>query len=657
MVKNTKHSSLSKDILFLSIVIVFILLLASLWVAYQSYEDYADINIAQLENESIRVDRSLIVEIKNLSYLVESLGRRISQINDRDAEEISKLLRSFDNNADGNQDVFSWINQHQMISISSNQGVLAKPIDISDRDYIKKALTDPWNIQIGRPILARVSNRWVLPISMGMTDYNGKHIGAIVANLDIKKLTQEIEKELGKSTSSYSILSKTLISLTEVNHSEDKLSNEDILHVKKLVDIDTSKRKTGVLSKASLFKQNNSFAVYESSDKYPYIIVIGHENSLHSTNLVKMLLPRFVELTLNALFLLFILWLVRGRVLEPVEMMSDALSEMLKGKNYNVKIPNAPVEIEELSEKIKTLDSYIIERERIMHEVMLKNSLLLKVKDSAQVMNKVRTQFLGKIAQELSGPVHLIQDYTESIVDQRYGPIANGEYVKQAVEVMKNSRELKQMISDIKSISELDQDGLIISDRPVNVSFVIHKTIRSFMDQPINRNIDIKLRQDDALPFLVIDEGRLGQILLNLFAGAASQLSNAGTMVLECFVDSSEFVSDREYVFMLKYNVHNDDYEDENKLITGKNTVLASGKKSTDAPLLINSEGINLELTRMLVSLYQGEMKTKISTNKVCRIYIRFPASRIRDEAEEVVINEDGEEIAVESVTGAGDGI
>jgi len=32
----------------------------------------------------------------------------------------------------------------------------------------------------------------------------------------------------------------------------------------------------------------------------------------------------------------------------------------------------------------------------------------------------------------------------------------------------------------------------------------------------------------------------------------------------------------------------------------------------------------------MLVSLYQGTMEVKTSSNRICRIYIRFPESRVK---------------------------
>ncbi len=136
-------------------------------------------------------------------------------------------------------------------------------------------------------------------------------------------------------------------------------------------------------------------------------------------------------------------------------------------------------------------------------------------------------------------------------------------------------------------------------------------------------SLDISLTWME-LPKLIIDEDRFNQILVNLFTSAAAQLSPGSAMVLECVTDKNEIGED-EFVFMLKYNLLVQDNPDIDQV---RRIQLVS--EHENAPLLIRSEGINFALTRMLVSLHQGEIETQISNNHVCRVYMRFPASRIQ---------------------------
>ena len=79
---------------------------------------------------------------------------------------------------------------------------------------------------------------------------------------------------------------------------------------------------------------------------------------------------------------------------------------------------------------------------------------------------------------------------------------------------------------------------------------------------------------------------------------------------------------------MLKYNMG---LADEVALNQRERVVMSTAINSHEREHAspIRSEGINIALTRMLVSLHQGSMETRISPNQVARVYIRFPAARI----------------------------
>ena len=89
----------------------------------------------------LRIDRGLIVAIENASYILESVGRQIQSTND-ESENIAQLFFSFAKTEGPTRAIFSWANKDQMITVSNNLGVLDKPIDISDRDYVKKAIAE-----------------------------------------------------------------------------------------------------------------------------------------------------------------------------------------------------------------------------------------------------------------------------------------------------------------------------------------------------------------------------------------------------------------------------------------------------------------------------------------------------------------------------------
>lgn len=618
----SSQTSLSRDFILMSVVIVFMLLVVSVWIAYETFDEHSDRTITTLENEATQIDRSLIMEIRNASYLLESMGRQISQFGPDKLSQISRLLRSFNHNQE-NRDIFSWIDARQRVIVSSKDGIRKKPVDVSDRDYVKKSLAEPWQIQIGRPILGRVSNKWVLPISMGLTDYSGTHIGTLLISLDIQNLTHELQREIRKKGISFAILSKTLTPLTEVYEKNGDLNT--LLPVEKLSGIDFDAKPKGIVTRAQLFDERSYFALYQASRLFPYVIMMSYDGRLSTEEISGLLWPKLVLVCLIGAFLVFALWLIRTRIIRPVEWLSEITSDVTRGKPFRPLPEQSSTEIEFLADQIKKLTQFITERERVEDELLVKNTYLKRVKETAQLVNRARTEFLESLASELDKPVDTIREAAEAMKDQHFGPMGNETYLRSAFDIYKSSTELKQMIADILSVSALEQGILILHEKPVNVSFCIHRAIRHFHEQPQYRHIDVKIRVDEHMPKLIIDEDRFNQILINMLIGAATQLAPGSSMVLESAIEKGESGAD-EYNFMLKFNIlkiaPNSDLEKLRRL------QLVSDRGNA-SPVFIRSEGINLALTRMLVSLHQGSMEVQISQNNVCRIYIRFTEKRI----------------------------
>ena len=69
--------SLSRDFALLSGLIVFILLMVSVWVTVETYQAHSDRIIKQMEGEATRVDRAMIIEIERASYLKTPWGVRL----------------------------------------------------------------------------------------------------------------------------------------------------------------------------------------------------------------------------------------------------------------------------------------------------------------------------------------------------------------------------------------------------------------------------------------------------------------------------------------------------------------------------------------------------------------------------------------------------
>lgn len=109
-------TSVTRDFTVLSVVIVFIAVLASVWVAYETFVDQSRKIGHELETEAERIDRAFHSEIERASYLLEAIGRQIIQRGTNDKTIIAQMLRSYDTNNDF-YSVFLWVDDNQQLSL------------------------------------------------------------------------------------------------------------------------------------------------------------------------------------------------------------------------------------------------------------------------------------------------------------------------------------------------------------------------------------------------------------------------------------------------------------------------------------------------------------------------------------------------------------
>lgn len=591
---NTRtQPSLSRDFALLSLFIMFILVLVSIWVTVETYDNYERDRVKQMESEALRLDRGLIVEIENASYILESVGRQIQATNDR-AENIAQLFFSFAKTESPKRAIFSWVNKDQMITVSNNLGVLDKPIDVSDRDYVKKSIAEPWKVHIGRPIEGRLSHTWILPLSLGLTDKNGTFLGSVIVALDTESLGNDISRSIKDSGIRF-VITNLSFTLLAQSPSAEKFFSEHF-DLNKLAAIDFDKKSSGQYSSASLFDSSKIYSYYERSSQYPYIIFLGLDASHNAKELRKLLVPRLFQLFVIAIFLLFVLWTVRKRIIHPVIALTDQTAAIMRGDAFDATM-RGPLEIEQLAHEIKRLYEYIEERRRVEAELRTKNAELSRIKEAAYVTNQVKADFFAYVGQELTEPVEAILDQIETLKDQHFGPIENQKYLISAASIHAQARSLITMLEDIKSISKAETGLLSLNESDVDLTFILQKTIRIFREKQ-GSHVEVAVDINN-LPRLRGDELRIKQLFLSILTSLGEQADNGDTIR----VTSSLKAQELSLSFSHTANV---------------GTHGGRGRY-----------GIDLALARLLIAMHQGSLETKTLQDRVTVITLRFPAIRV----------------------------
>lgn len=619
--------SLSRDFALLSAAILFILCIISLGVTYSTYTHHAKGVVQDMEKESLRIERALATEMESASYILSALGKQIVLDDERDVVRLAQVLKSFDNK-DYIYSILSWINPEQMLVVSSNKGVLEKPVDISDRDYVKKAFSDPWKMTIGRPIEGRVSGRWIIPVSMGITDYTGKFIGTIMLSIDIDSLTERLSRIIRREGLSFAIVSKTLIPITQVSDDKDFVNNN--FPLKKLVNVNFSKYPSGIVSEGSAFFGASNYAYYRMAADYPYILLLAYDPRVSDQTVRSLLWSRLLQVVAMAVFFVCFLWIVRIRMIRPVMDLTTVAAGVARGEPLRVAPRGGPIEIEGLAAQMNKICDYIEETRRIQGELRNKMVMLRKSKDKAEIHRRSQSEFMAYVCQEMRTPLNNIIGGAQVMKDQLYGPIENRKYRQYAADIYATGNLLMDSTQDLLTLAKIETDYIELSEKPVDVSTAINKALRFISDKMQAEKLGIKVQLQDPMPRLFADEFRLQQILMNLLLHALHQTLPESTITLEARIVSEG--RDRQYFCFVIGSSGQPPYTQGELVELGDQ--LSRAPASPALPkleeLIRDQTDVSLELAKTLIAMHGAQFDIRQLGSGNVAIAVFFPANRIR---------------------------
>jgi signal transduction histidine kinase len=143
-----------------------------------------------------------------------------------------------------------------------------------------------------------------------------------------------------------------------------------------------------------------------------------------------------------------------------------------------------------------------------------------------------RKRMTADITHDLSTPLQIISGYVEMLEDDEV------KLTPPRLEIIKTEIEhLRRLVGDLTTLSQVEAGVLDIQLQPVQPSLLLERVFNAYQPIAARQGVELSLDISAYLPEILVDEGRMVQVLKNLVENALRCTPQGGTLQLGAATD------------------------------------------------------------------------------------------------------------------------
>lgn len=286
------------------------------------------------------------------------------------------------------------------------------------------------------------------------------------------------------------------------------------------------------------------------------------------------------------------------------------LEEAVNKKTKELKALNSSLE-QKVFERTKELENLNKNLKEAKEEALL-------AKYQAEEATKAKSSFLANMSHEIRTPMTGILGFVELLASKETDP----ERKKQFNIIKNSSNTLLTIINDILDFSKIENGKLDIESHPSKIVDFLQEIKVIFDEIMIKKNITFEFIIGDNIPnYILIDEVRVKQVILNLLNNAVKFTNNNGLIIFEAIYDKNE-----EKLFVTVSDTGIGISKDKLEHIFE-----AFSQEDVSITRKFGGTGLGLTISSKLVSLMGGSLKVESKVGEGSRFYFDIKSKVCKD--------------------------
>ena len=254
----------------------------------------------------------------------------------------------------------------------------------------------------------------------------------------------------------------------------------------------------------------------------------------------------------------------------------------------------------------------ITERNRVGTE-------LRAAKARAESANESKSKFLANISHELRTPLNSIIGFSDVLKSAALGPLGNPQYAGYAEDINRSGKYLLTVINSLLDYTKAESGHLRLENILIDPMTEAKVCLRLFEEQVAAKMIDFRIAPVTEDFMLMLDRGKLRQILLNLMSNAVKFTPDHGKISL-----SARLAEDRSCIISVE----------DNGIGMSEADIAAAlqpfGQTSQDLNRGQDGPGLGLPLAKSLTEVHGGRLEIDSVRHTGTTVRIILPADRVK---------------------------
>ncbi len=164
-------------------------------------------------------------------------------------------------------------------------------------------------------------------------------------------------------------------------------------------------------------------------------------------------------------------------------------------------------------------------------------------KEDAESANMAKSRFLANLSHEIRTPMNAIIGFSQ-LLEQQENSSETAEYINS---IKSSGKNLLNLINNILDLSKIEADKIVVKNEPVDLKELINELYQLFQYRYNASKIEFIVEFSPNFPnYLLLDEIRIKQVLLNLISNALKFTPKGQVKVTGNFVLSSSSIGKLE---------------------------------------------------------------------------------------------------------------